>query len=134
MNTYMNMLTKIKTIICIAVLFLCLFTGKAQNSNCISYIRDTGYWYYIYDCNGKKVTTMSKTSYELLGWGSDWFAMSNGTWICLYDINGKKYHTQSVSLYGPVVSIGSQNYVTFNGSWYYAFDKYGRKIDCWYKR
>lgn len=119
-----------KRLLVIFSIFVLTFNLNAQITyRTISYIKDAGSWYYVYDNYGSKVLTVSKSNGTILGWGSNWFILRNGSWIYLCDMNGRKYHTQSVSSYGDVVAISSQNYVTCNGYWYYVFDKYGRKVD-----
>lgn len=122
-----------KKIIILLSFFVFSFAGfqsSAQGTyRFISYIKDSGSWYYVYDNYGNVALTVSKSNGTILGWGYDWFVIRNGSWIYLCDMTGRKYHTQSVSSYGDVIAISSQNYITFNGSWYYIFDKYGRKVD-----
>ena len=66
------------------ITFLLLVTVlSVQAQKQISYIKNDGSWYIIYDEQGKKITTVSKSSVgEVVGWGS-------------YDKTGKLINTHS---------------------------------------
>ena len=65
----------------ISILLMSLGIQAQQKQ--ISYIKNDGSWYMVYDEQGKKITTVSKSSVgEVVGWGS-------------YDKTGKLINTHS---------------------------------------
>ena len=113
----------------VTILLLALISLGVQAQKQISYIKQDGSWYMVYDESGKKVTTVSKSSVgEVVGWGSDFFVTHDGSWNKIFDMNGKRINTFSVSSMGNVIAV-SGNTITFkNGSFIKIYDKTGKLI------
>ena len=107
----------------------------------ISYIKDTGSWYYVYNESGKKVTTMSSSQRELIGWGSDSEAKAKlleagCNYMLTKDLNdGVGIHSDYVYLgykrtddpneaIRDIVSIHDEDWTTYtkNGATYYKIE------------
>jgi len=113
----------------LAILILMLTAIGMQAQKQISYIKDDGAWYQVYDESGKKVTTLSKqTVGEVVGWGSDFFVTVDGAWVKTYDIDGKKICTLSKQTVGEVTGVSGNTFTCRNGSWIKIYDKKGKKI------
>lgn len=82
-----------KKIIILTLLTIMGFNFSLNAQESISYIKDTGSWFYVYNDKGKKITTMSNSSKKLLGWGSDFFIVETGSWFYIYDMYGKLSQT-----------------------------------------
>ena len=109
------------------LLMLSAFGMQAQKQ--ISYIKDDGAWYQVYDESGKKVTTLSKqTVGEVVGWGSDFFVTVDGAWVKTYDIKGKKICTLSKQSVGEVIGVSGNTFTSRDGNWIKIYDKTGKKI------
>ena len=114
----------------LAILILILTAIGMQAQKQISYIKDDGAWYQVYDESGKKVTTLSKqTVGEVVGWGSDFFVTVDGAWVKTYDIKGKKICTLSKQSVGEVIGVSGNTFTSRDGSWIKIFDKNGKKIN-----
>ena len=112
-----------------AMLLLALMAIGMQAQKQISYIKDGGAWYQVYDESGKKVTTLSKqTVGEVVGWGSDFFVAVDGAWVKTYDIKGKKICTLSKQSVGEVIGVSGNTFTSRDGSWIKIYDKTGKKI------
>lgn len=112
-----------------AMLLLALMAFSMQAQKQISYIKDDGAWYQVYDESGKKVTTLSKqTVGEVVGWGSDFFVTVDGAWVKTYDIKGKKICTLSKQSVGEVIGVSGNTFTSRDGSWIKIYDKTGKKI------
>ena len=112
-----------------AMLLLALMAFSMQAQRQISYIKDDGAWYQVYDESGKKVTTLSKqTVGEVVGWGSDFFVAVDGAWVKTYDIKGKKICTLSKQSVGEVIGVSGNTFTSRDGSWIKIYDKTGKKI------
>ena len=112
-----------------AMLLLALMAFSMQAQKQISYIKDDGAWYQVYDESGKKVTTLSKqTVGEVVGWGSDFFVAVDGAWVKTYDIKGKKICTLSKQSVGEVIGVSGNTFTSRDGSWIKIYDKTGKKI------
>lgn len=62
----------------------------------ISSVETSGSWIYLYDADGKRYKTISKSSVgEMAGVAGDTFTTRSGNWIYTWDKNGKKIHTRS---------------------------------------
>ena len=83
-----------KRLLFLLTLFVAANTLKAQS---ISYIETTNAWYYIYDQDGKKFKTLSRSIGELQGFSSSIFVVKSGAWYYIYDSRGIKIKTLSVS-------------------------------------
>ena len=113
----------------LAILILILTAIGMQAQKQISYIKDDGAWYQVYDESGKKVTTLSKqTVGEVVGWGSDFFVAVDGAWVKTYDIKGKKICTLSKQSVGEVIGVSGNTFTSRDGSWIKIYDKTGKKI------
>ena len=116
-----------KRIVMMMMLILTAIGMQAQKQ--ISYIKDDGAWYQVYDESGKKVTTLSKqTVGEVVGWGSDFFVTVDGAWVKTYDIKGKKICTLSKQSVGEVIGVSGNTFTSRDGSWIKIYDKTGKKI------
>ena len=117
-----------KRIVTMMLLMLSAIGMQAQKQ--ISYIKDDGAWYQVYDESGKKVTTLSKqTVGEVVGWGSDFFVTVDGAWVKTYDIKGKKICTLSKQSVGEVIGVSGNTFTSRDGSWIKIYDKTGKKIN-----
>ena len=111
------------------MMLLMLTSICLQAQKQISYIKDDGAWYQVYDESGKKVTTLSKqTVGEVVGWGSDFFVTVDGAWVKTYDIKGKKICTLSKQSVGEVIGVSGNTFTSRDGSWIKIYDKTGKKI------
>lgn len=96
----------------------------------ISYIKNDGAWYQVYDESGKKITTLSKQSVgEVVGWGSEFFVSLDGNWYKTYDATGKKISTLSKMQVGEVIGVSGNTFTSKDGYWIKIYDKTGKKID-----
>ena len=117
-----------KRIVTIMLLTLTAVGMQAQKQ--ISYIKNDGAWYLVYDEKGKKVTTISKhTVGEIVGWGTDFFVSVDGAWVKTYNIEGKKITTLSKHAVGKVIGVSGNTFTSENGHFIYIFDKKGKKIN-----
>ena len=117
-----------KRIVTMMLLMLSAISMQAQKQ--ISYIKDDGAWYQVYDESGKKVATVSKqTVGEVVGWGSDFFVAVDGAWVKTYDITGKKICTLSVQTVGEVIGVSGNTFTSRDGNWIKIYDKTGKKIN-----
>jgi hypothetical protein len=117
-----------KRILTMMLLMLTSICLQAQKQ--ISYIKDDGAWYQVYDESGKKVTTLSKqTVGEVVGWGSDFFVAVDGAWVKTYDIKGKNICTLSKQSVGEVIGVSGNTFTSRDGSWIKIYDKTGKKIN-----
>ena len=111
------------------LLFVFVVLGS-QAQKRISYIKNDGAWYQVYDEGGKKITTVSKqTVGEIVGWGSDFFVSLDGSWYKTYDATGKKITTLSKSTVGEVIGVAGNTFTSKDGSWIKIYDKTGKKIN-----
>lgn len=95
----------------------------------ISYIKNDGSWYIVYDENGKKITAVSKmTVGKIIGWGTDFFVSVDGDWYKVYDKQGKKITTLNKLTVGVVISVSSNTFTSRDGSWIKTYNKYGKKL------
>ena len=111
------------------LLFVFMVLGM-QAQKQISYIKNDGSWYQVYDESGKKITTVSKqTVGDIVGWGLDFFVSLDGDWYKIYDLSGKKINTLSKMSVGKVVSVSSNTFTSENGNFVYIYNNKGKKID-----
>ena len=107
-----------------------MVTMSIQAQRQISYIKQDGAWYQVYDESGKKITTLSKSSVgEIKGWGADFFVSLDGSWYKIYDSNGKKINTLSKASVGDVIGVSGNTFTSKDGGWIKIYDKTGKKID-----
>lgn len=82
-----------KKIILIMLMALSSIFAHAQQ---ISYIKDDGAWYQVYDEKGKKICTLSRQSVgEVIGVAGSTFTSRQGAWIYIWSKDGKKLQTKS---------------------------------------
>ena len=114
-----------KKILTATFLFLsCLSAGAQEISN----IEVTSSWNYVYDANGKKICTLSRSQGEVVGYSSKFFVVRNRAWYYFYTPTGKKFNTLSVSYVGDILSVSGDTFTSRNGSWIYTWSKEGKKI------
>ena len=107
-----------------------MVTMSIQAQRQISYIKQNGSWYQVYDESGKKITTLSKSSVgDIKGWGADFFVSLDGSWYKIYDSNGKKINTLSKASVGDVIGVSGNTFTSKDGGWIKIYDKTGKKID-----
>ena len=95
----------------------------------ISYIKDDGSWYQVYDAQGKKITTVSKQAVgEVVGWSADFFVTLDGSWYKIYDSTGKKINTLSKATVGKVVAVSGDTFTSKDGGWIKIYDKTGKLL------
>lgn len=99
----------------------------------ISLVQNEGSWVYIYDENGKKYKTLSKSSVGTVnGFSASFFVTTNGNWIYLYDAEGRKYKTLSKSSVGEILGVSGDTFTSRLGNWIYTWSRDGRKINSRY--
>jgi len=109
-----------------ALLLLCVAGLRAQD---IGYIETTNSWYYIYDQNGKKIKSVSKTQGELKGYSAKFYVLKQGSgFYVTYDVNGKRLHTFGVSTVGEILSVAGDSFTSRQGPWIYTWSKDGKKL------
>ena len=112
------------------LVFAAMVLGMQAQKQQISYIKDDGAWYQVYDESGKKITTVAKqTVGEVKGWGSDFFVTLDGSWYKIYDATGKKINTLSKMSVGEVIGVSGNTFTSKDGNWIKIYDKTGKKID-----
>lgn len=112
------------------LLFALMVLGSQAQQKHISYIKQDGSWYQVYDESGKKITTLSKSSIgEIKGWGTDFFVSLDGSWYKIYDSTGKLKKTLSKSTVGKVIAVSGKTFTSKDGGWIKIYDKTGKKID-----
>lgn len=108
---------------------ICMTVMSPIFAQSISYVENSGSWYYSYDSNGKKIATTSVSSLgNLQGWGTDIIVFKNGSWIYITDAKFKKLTTMSASSVGDIIGVSGSTFTSRNGSWIYTFDKSGKKL------
>lgn len=111
--------------------FLFLFAAVTMfaQQKTISYIKNDGSWYMVYDESGKKITTVSRSTVgDIVGWGTDFFVSRDGAWYKIYDAQGKKITTLSQQTVGEVVAVSSTTFTSRDGGWLKIYDKYGKRL------
>ena len=117
-----------RTIFTILLSFIVL--GIQAQQKHISYIKNDGGYYLVYDESGKKICAVSESTVgEVVGWGSDFFVSFDGSWYKIYDLNGKKITALSQSTVGKVVSVSSTTFTSEDGGWIKIYDRNGKKIN-----
>lgn len=115
------------------VLSLLLLLGSALTvvaEHRISLVQNEGNWIYMYDEQGKRYKTLSRSSVgEINGFSATFFVATNGNWVYLYDSEGKRYKTLSKSSVGEVIGVSGNTFTSRNGSWIYTWDIDGKKIN-----
>ena len=118
-----------KKIIITILLSVTVLSLQAQQRQ-ISYIKDDGGYYLVYDENGKKISAVSKmTVGEVVGWGIDFFVSLDGSWYKIYDSSGKKINTLSKMSVGKVVAVSGNTFTSEDGDFLKTYDKTGKKIN-----
>ena len=106
-----------------------LAVGVYAQRQQISYIEETGNWYYVYDEAGKKIGGLSRSSIgELKGWGNDFFVAKRYSYYYICDAKGKTLKTMNVSDVGEIVGVTNTTITSRKGSWIFTWNKEGKKI------
>ena len=112
------------------ILFMMLALAVRAQSQQISYIEETKYWYYVYDDQGKRIGGLSRSSVgELKGWGSDFFVAKRYSFYYICDAKGRTLKTMNVSDVGEIVAVTNTTITSRKGSWIYTWSKEGKKIN-----
>ena len=112
------------------ILLSVMVLGIQAQKRQISYIKDDGGFYLVYDENGKRISTVSKSTVgEVVGWGIDFFVSLDGSWYKTYDLNGKKINTLSKMSVGKVVAVSGNTFTSEDGGFLKTYDKTGKKIN-----
>lgn len=70
--------------------------GEVQGYSSTFMVSVNGSWVYLWNSEGKKYHTMSKSGVgEVLGVAGDTFTSRNGGWIYTWERNGKKINVRS---------------------------------------
>ena len=110
------------------VLLLIGLSAAAQQRQ-ISYVKNDGSWYHVYDTNGRKITTFAKQGHgEVVGWSSEIIVTKSGAWYKILDPQGKTLKTMSEQTLGTVISVSGNTFNSRSGNWINTWDKTGRKI------
>ena len=116
-----------KRLLTLLVFASMMFSMQAQKQ--ISYIRDDGSWYQVYDAQGKKITTVSKqTVGEIVGWSADFFVSLDGSWYKIYNVDGKLTKTLSKATVGKVIAVSGNTFTSKDGDWIKIYDKTGKLL------
>lgn len=95
----------------------------------ISNIDNSGYWYHVYDTNGKKITTLAQQSVgELIGWSAEIIVTKSGPWYKILDSQGKTLKTMSEQMVGTVISVAGSTFTSRSSDWINTWDKTGKKL------
>ena len=117
-------------ILLFVISFLLMSLGMQAQQRQISYIKDDGGFYLVYDENGKRISTVSKSTVgEVVGWGIDFFVSLDGSWYKIYDSKGKKINTLSKMSVGKVVAVSGNTFTSEDGGFLKTYDKTGKKIN-----
>ena len=117
-------------ILLFVISFLLMSLGMQAQQRQISYIKDDGGFYLVYDENGKRISTVSKSTVgEVVGWGIDFFVSLDGSWYKIYDSSGKKINTLSKMSVGKVVAVSGNTFTSEDGGFLKTYDKTGKKIN-----
>ena len=114
-----------------ALLLFLLIIGFASNAQQrqISYVKNDGSWYHVYDLNGRKITTFAKQSVgEVVGWSSEIIVTKSGAWYKILDPQGKTLKTMSEQTLGTVISVSGNTFTSRSGNWISIYDKTGKKL------
>jgi len=116
-----------KRLLTLLVFASMMLSMQAQKQ--ISYIRDDGSWYQVYDAQGKKITTVSKqTVGEIVGWSADFFVSLDGSWYKIYNVDGKLTKTLSKATVGKVIAVSGNTFTSKDGDWIKIYDKTGKLL------
>ena len=116
---------------CIIVLMLSvLVRAQSSQSESISYIETTSTWIHIYNGNGKKINTMTRSSFgDVVGYSSTFFIVHRGSFYVIYDANCRPLNTLSVSNIGEILLVTGNTFTAKNGSFISTYDRNGKKIN-----
>ena len=101
------------------VLFIMLLMGlsAAAQQRQISYVKNDGSWYHVYDTNGRKITTFAKQGHgEVVGWSSEIIVTKSGAWYKILDPQGKTLKTMSEQTLGTVISVSGNTFTSRSGN------------------
>ena len=121
----------LRLIFCSIVLLLSVSVREqSSQSESISYIETTSTWIHIYDGNGKKINTMTRSRFgDVVGYSSTFFIIHRGSFYVIYDANCRPLNTLSVSNVGEILSVTGNTFTAKNGSFISTYDKTGKKIN-----
>ena len=114
------------------LLWLSVIFANAQSSQSesISYIETTSTWIHIFDGNGKKVNTMTRSSFgDVVGYSSTFFIVHRGSFYVIYDPKCRPLNTLSESNIGEILSVTGNTFTAKNGSFISTYDRNGKKIN-----
>lgn len=112
----------------ILLLFALMVIGM-QAQKQISYIKQDGSWYQVYDESGKIITSFTKSSIgEIKGWGNDFFVAKYYSFYRIYDAKGKVLKVLNVSEVGEIVGVSGKTFTSHRDSWIIIWDKDGKKL------
>lgn len=113
----------------IFLMFLSLAHIAEAKGRFISNIETTNTWIYIYDEDGNRMRTLSRsTAGEVVGWSAKFFICRSGNWYYLYDVSGKRYKTMSVSTVGDILAVSGDTFISCKGAWGYTWDRNGKHL------
>ena len=113
----------------LAILFMMLARAARAQSQQISYIVETKYWYYVYDESGKKIKTLYRSGIgDIKGWGKDFFVTKRGAFYLICDAEGKTLKTLGAQSVGEIISVSSSTFTSRLGVWVYTWNKDGKKV------
>lgn len=122
-----NKLFKMRTYLLLFLLLVGINVNAQQRQ--ISYVKNDGSWYHVYDTNGKKITTFAKQSYgEVVGWSAEIIVTKSGAWYKILDPQGKTLKTMSEQTLGTVISVSGNTFTSRSGNWISIYDKTGKKL------
>ena len=113
----------------VTLLLFTLMVLGVQAQKQISYIKQEGTWYQVYDESGKKLASHSKSSIgEIKGWGTDFFVAKYYSFYRIYDAKGKVLKVLNVSDVGEIIGVSGKTFTSRRDSWIIIWDKEGKKI------
>ena len=118
----------------ISVLFCALSAvAVAQGSASISSVELRGNWIYVFDANGKKLSTeFAANAGAVVGWSTSFWISKHGDWYYLWTPTGKKYKTLYDKNIGEIIGVSGNTFTARQNDWIYTYDKDGKKISSRY--
>ena len=111
------------------IIMLLMGLSAAAQQRQISYVKNDGSWYHVYDTNGRKITTFAKQSHgEVVGWSAEIIVTKSGAWYKILDPQGKTLKTMSEQTLGTVISVSGNTFTSRSGNWISIYDKTGKKL------
>ena len=104
--------------------------AQSSESKSISYIEMTSTWVLVYDENGKKIYTDTRSRFgDVVGYSSSFFIVKRGSFYVLYDANCKRLNTLSVENIGEILSVAGKTFVARKGSFVSTYDQTGKRLN-----